>query len=106
MEANITIKQKKLSIPKQEISILLHSLNEIITEYKLYQRISTEAKIYQISSEQSDVKSQTFFLYKKAILKNSNDTIKFQIYGKKLFSLLEEKNCYKFEDLLPDENSI
>ena len=51
-------------------------------------------------------KVKPFFQYKKAILENTNGTIKFQIVGKKLFSLLEENNFYKFEDLMPDHNSI
>ena len=38
--------------------------------------------IYQISSEQSDVKGQKFFQYKKAMLKDSNDTIETEIVGK------------------------
>ena len=40
--------------------------------------------IYQISIEQSDVNGQKFFQYKKAMLKDSNDTTKIQIVGKKL----------------------
>ena len=49
--------------------------------------MATEWMIYQTSSEQSDVKGQTFFQYKKAKLKDSNDTIEIQIVGKKLYSL-------------------
>ena len=40
--------------------------------------------IYQISSEQSDINGQKFFQYKKAMPKDSNDTTKIQIVGKKL----------------------
>ena len=82
MEANTTIKKKKLSFPKQEISMSLHTLNKIIHECQLYQRIAKEGVIYQISSEQSDVKGQKFFQYKKAMLKDSNDTIETEIVGK------------------------
>ena len=39
------------------------------------------------------------------MLKNNKGTIKFQTVDKKLYSLLEEKKCYKFEGLIPD-NSI
>ena len=53
--------------------------------------------IYQISSEQSDINGQKFFQYKKAMLKDSNDTTKIQIVGKKLWNLLEERKCYKLE---------
>ena len=53
--------------------------------------------IYQISSEQSDVKGQKCFQYEKAILKDSNDSFEIQIVGKKLYSLLEEKKYYKLE---------
>ena len=86
MEANVTIKKKKLSFLKQEISMPLHELNEIINECQLYQSIATEGMTYQISSEQSNVKGQKFFQYKKAMLRDSNDTIEIQIVGKKLFS--------------------
>ena len=87
MEANTTIKKKKLSFLKQELSKPLHTLNKIINECQLYQRIATEGMIYQISSEQLDVKRQKFFQYKKAILQDSNDTTKIQIVGKKLYGL-------------------
>ena len=71
----------------------LHTLNEIMSECQLHQRIATQGMIYQISSEQSDAKGQKFFQYKKALIKDSNDTIEIQIVGKKLYSLLEEKKC-------------
>ena len=71
----------------------LHTLNEIMSECQLYQRIVTQGMIYQISSEQSDVKGQKFFQYKKAMIKDSNGTIEIKIVGKKLYSLLEEKKC-------------
>ena len=100
MKANVTIKKKKLSFLKQEISMPLHALNEIINECQLYQRIATEGMTYQISSEQSNVKGQKFFQYKKAMLRDSSDTIEIQIVGKKLFSLLEEKKCYKLDHLM------
>ena len=61
MEANATIKKKTPSFPKQEISIPLHTLNEIISKCQLYQRFVTEGMIYQISSERSDVKFQKAF---------------------------------------------
>ena len=56
--------------------------------------------IYQILSEQSDVKGQKFFQFKKAVLKDSNDIVEIQIVGKKLYNLLEEKKCYKLEYLM------
>ena len=34
------------------------------------------------------------------MLKNTNDTLEIQIVGKKLYSLLEEKKCYKLEHLM------
>ena len=37
MEAIASIKKKKLSFPKQEISVLLHTLNEVINACQLYQ---------------------------------------------------------------------
>ena len=46
MEANTTIKKKKPSFQKQEISMPLHTLNKIINECQLYQRIATEGMIY------------------------------------------------------------
>ena len=45
METNTTIKKKKLSFSKQEITMPLHTLNEIINECQLYQRIATEETI-------------------------------------------------------------
>ena len=45
METNTTIKKKKLSFSKQEITMPLHTLNEIINECQLYQRIATEEMI-------------------------------------------------------------
>ena len=45
METNTTIKKKKLSFSKQEITMLLHTLNEIINECQLYQRIAKEEMI-------------------------------------------------------------
>ena len=46
MEANTAIKKKKPSFQKQEISMPLHTLNKIINECQLYQRIATEGMIY------------------------------------------------------------
>ena len=49
-EANTTIKKEKLSFPKQEISMPLQTLNDIINGCQLYQCIATQGMIYQISS--------------------------------------------------------
>lgn len=46
----------------------LHTLNKIMNECYLYQRYLTERMIYEISSEQPDVKGQNFCEYKKAVL--------------------------------------
>ena len=100
MEANTTIKKKKLSFPKQQISMPTHTLHEIRKECQLYQRIATEGMVYQISNEQSDVKGQNIFQCKKAMLKDSNDLFEIEIVGKKLNSLLKEKKCYNIEQLM------
>ena len=80
----------------------LHTLNETMNECQLYQRMATQGMIYQISSEQSNVKGQKFFQYKKAMIKDSNGTIEIQIVGKKLCSLLEEKKCIS---VIPQNNT-
>ena len=105
MEASTTIKNKKLSFLKQGTSMPLHTSKKIINEYQLYQRIATEKIIYQISCEQLDVKDQKFFQYKKAVVKDSNSTIKIQTVGKKLYSLLKQKTCYKLEHLIITPNT-
>ena len=60
----------------------LHTLNEIMNECQLYQRIATQGMIYKISSEQSDVKGQKFFQYKKAIIKDNIGPSKFKLFVK------------------------
>ena len=49
--------------------------------------------IYQNTSEQWGVRCQKFFHYKYTMLKDGNDTIKIQIFSRKLYSFLEEKKC-------------
>ena len=44
METNTTIKEETI-ILKQEITMPLHTLNKIINECQLYQRIATEEMI-------------------------------------------------------------
>ena len=48
----------------------------------MYQHVATEGMIYQILSEQSDVKGQKFFQNKKVMLKDSNNTIEIQFIDK------------------------
>ena len=96
------LKRRNFHSQNKKISMPLHTLNKIMNECQLYQCIATQGMIYQISSEQSDVKGQKFFQYEKTMIKDSNGTIEIQIFGKKLYSLLEEKKCI---NVIPQSNT-
>ena len=85
------IKKIKPSFPKHDQNIPILSLTAVVNELPLYKRVAVVGMAYNISEEIEDTKGERIFKYKRATLKNNQDSITIQLINPNFFNSVEEK---------------
>ena len=90
------IKKIKPSFPKHDQNIPISSLTAVVNELPLYERVAVVGMVYNISDEIEDTKGERIFKYKRATLKDNEDSITTQLINPNIFNSVEEKKIYRF----------
>ena len=85
------IKKIKPSFPKHDQNIPILSLTAVVNELPLYKRVAVVGMAYNISEEIEDTKGERIFKYKRATLKDNQDSITIQLINPNFFNSVEEK---------------
>ena len=94
------IKKIKPSFPKHDQNIPISSLFAVVNELPLYQRVAVVDMVYNISEEIEDTKGERIFKYKRATLKDNEDSITIQLINPNIFNSVEEKKIYRFNHMM------
>ena len=94
------IKKIKPSFPKHDQNIPISSLTAVVNELPLYKRVAVVGMVYNISEEIEDTKGERIFKYKRATLKDNEDSIAIQLINPNIFNSVEEKKIYRFNHMM------
>ena len=94
------IKKIKPSFPKHNQNIPILSLTVVVNELPLYKRVTVVGMAYNISEEIEDTKGERIFKYKRATLKDNQDSITIQLINPNIFKSVEEKTIYRFNHMM------
>lgn len=97
---NSYIRKVKPSFAKHSYDVPISTLASVIYELPLYQRVSVAGMIYNISPEMTDEKKGTIFTFKRAMLKDNEESIPIQLIDKTIFNKVQDKTCYRFNHMM------
>ena len=97
---NSSVKKVNPSFPKQSYDVPVTSLASVIYELPLNQRVSVAGMIYDLSPEMTDEKGGVIFNYKKAMLKDDEDSIPIQLRDRSIFNKVQDRSCYRLNHMM------
>ena len=94
------IKKIKPSFPKHDQNIPISTLTAVVNELPLYKRVAVVGMVYNISQEIEDKKGERILKYKRATLKDNQDSIAIQLINPNIFNTVEEKKIYRLNHMM------
>ena len=88
------------SFPKHDQNIPISLLTAVVNELPLYKRVAVVGMVYNISEEIEDTKGERIFKYKRATLKDNEDSITIQLINPNIFNSIEEKKISRFNHMM------